>query len=167
MKFLHIFAFLLCVSVGKLNKLVTYTSLVLILIHFSAVVETVGRYLSTPNEGKQVRIRQDQEFTLVVPFCLHSFYEPIFLWCIEGTRFEKILTCFPYCCSVSVNFVFKFLPQLALASSKYQMLSAPCFLFVLFCILSFTSFSFLALHYLGYSQRCFSLHAKLHDAFSQ
>ena len=107
------------------------------------------------------------DFILVVPFCLHSFYEPIFLWCIEGTRFEKILTCFPYCCSVSVNFVFQFLPQLALASSKYQMLSAPCFLFVLFCILSFTSFSFLALHYLVYSQRCFSLHAKLHDAFSQ
>ena len=65
---------------------------------------------------------------------------------IECMRFGKILTCFPYFCSVSVNFVFKFLPQLALASSKYQMLSAPCFLFVLFCIPSFTT-CFRVLHH--------------------
>ena len=41
MKFLHIFAFLLLVSVGKLNTLVTFTN--------STVVETMGRRLSTSN----------------------------------------------------------------------------------------------------------------------
>ena len=47
MKFLHIFAFILCVSVGKLNTFVTHISCV-VTYTSSAVVETVGCYLSTP-----------------------------------------------------------------------------------------------------------------------
>ena len=132
MKFLHIFAFFLCVSVGKLNTLVTCTS--------SAVTYTFqccggkSGLLFIDAQAMYVdkmRISKDQELILAVPFCFHSFYEPISKLYIEGTRFGKILTCFPQCCSLSVNFVYQFARQFALTSCEYQMLSARCFLFFL------------------------------------